>query len=66
MIMKKTYYCVVSKVDDNGNGCANLVDAVEAEEKPEDTVRVTARADIYTDWFESLEEAQEYVRTFGK
>lgn len=58
----KTYYCVTSKFDDKGNGWAGITNKVEADEKPESTFKSTTRADIYTDWFDSYDEAEEFVR----
>ena len=62
----KTYYCVTSKWDDRGNGWAGITSKVEAEEKPESTFNSTPRADVYTDWFDSYDEAEKYVRDVDK
>ena len=58
----KTWFCVVTTFDDRGRVTAAIVDTKEAEEAPENSYTSTARKDIYTDWFGSLEEAQEHVK----
>ena len=58
----KTYYCVLSKYDDNGDGFSGIVDKREAEAKPKSTFKSTRNADIYTDWFESFEEADSFCK----
>ena len=51
------YYCVVTTIDDEFGGSANIVDRVMAERKPENTFVSTRHKDIYVDWYESFEEA---------
>ena len=58
----KTYYCVKSSVDNRYRVTAVISESVEAETKPVGTRTSTNRKDIYTDWFESREEAEEFVR----
>lgn len=58
----KTWYCVTSSFDDKGRVTAGVTATREAEEQPESSYTSTARKDIYKDWFESLEEAQKYVK----
>lgn len=57
----KTYYCVTTSFDDKGRVTAGITNQIEAEEKPESTFTETRRKDIYNDWFESMEEAKEFV-----
>lgn len=57
----KKYYAVCSSYYDNGKVIANLVDTIEAEEKPEDTYKETRRCDVYVNWFGSYEEAMNYI-----
>lgn len=57
----KTYWCVTTAVYDSGKVVANITNTVEAVSKPENSSESKARKDIYNDWFESLEEAQEFV-----
>lgn len=58
----ETYYCVKSSVDNHGHMTATITESVEAEKQPADTYISTSRKDIYTDWFESREEAEQFVR----
>lgn len=58
----KTYYCVATNVPDRGAVTSNVIDCIEAKEKPQSTMTSTPRADIYSDWFESQEEAEEFAR----
>ena len=58
----KTFYCVTSTFDNKGDGWAGITDKREAETAPESTFKSTRRNDIYTDWFESYEEAERFVR----
>ena len=58
----ETYYCVKSSVDNQGRMTAAITESVEAEVQPADTYISTSRKDIYTDWFESREEAEQFVR----
>ena len=57
--MKKTYWCVVSTYSGNGRVSARVYGR-EAESRPQDTRRETARAAVYEDWFATLEAAEEY------
>ena len=57
----RKWYCVITTFDDRGNVTANIVDAKETERRPEGTYETTARKDIYTDWFDSKEAANEYI-----
>ena len=59
--MIATYYCVKSCVDNHGRMTAAITESVEAEEHPTDSYISTSRGDIYTDWFESREEAKKFV-----
>lgn len=57
----KTYYCVKSSVDNHGRMTAAITESVEAEEQPTNSYVSTSRKDVYTDWFESREEAEKFV-----
>ena len=59
----RTFYCVTTTIRDNGQCSCNIVHSVEAEIKPESKYKSTSRADYYTDWFERLEDAQNFVET---
>lgn len=58
----KKYYAVCNSYYDNGKVIAHLVDTVEAEKRPEDTYKETRRYDIYVNWFESYDEAMEFIK----
>lgn len=57
----KTYYCVTSSVDDKGKVRAAITSVIDAVCKPENSFKSLKRKDIYTDWFESREEAEKLV-----
>lgn len=57
----KTYYCVTSSVDDKGKVRAAITSVIDAVCKPENNFKSLKRKDIYTDWFESREEAEKLV-----
>lgn len=57
-----TYYCVKSSVDNHGHMTAAITESVEADTMPQGTFTATQHKDIYTDWFESREEAEQFVR----
>lgn len=43
------YYCVTTKIPDKGAVISNVVDCIEAKEKPQSKMTSTPRADIYSD-----------------
>lgn len=57
----KTYWCVTTSFDDNGRVTSAITSTIEAVCKPENTSKSTNRKDIYNDWFESREEAEDWV-----
>lgn len=57
----KEYYGVCSSYCDDGKVIVNLIDSVEAEEKPLDTYKEMRRCDVYVNWFETYEEAMEFI-----
>lgn len=57
----KTYWCVTTSFDDRGRVTSGITSTVEAARRPENTSKSTSRKDIYNDWFESLEEARNWV-----
>ena len=62
----KKYYAVCSSYYNNGKVIANLVDTIEAEEKPADTYKETRRCDIYVNWFSSHKEAIDFIEECKK
>lgn len=59
---RKTYYCVTSSVDDKGKVRAAITNIMKAICKPENDFKSGKRKDIYHDWFESREEAKNFVK----
>ena len=57
-----TYYCVMSTFDDRGVCKGWLSGTAECETRPESEVKETRTKDIWTDWFDTREEALEYIR----
>lgn len=57
-----TYWCVTTAFNDNGTVVSCITDVIHTAVKPEDTVRTTARKDIYMDWFASEAEAREHIK----
>lgn len=57
----KKYYAVCSSYYDDGKIIANLVDVIETEEKPKDIYKETKDFDVYINWFESHDEAMNYI-----
>lgn len=58
----KTFWCVTTTVYDSGRVAANITSTVEAVSKPENDFKSTKRKDIYHDWFESQEDAENFVK----
>lgn len=59
--MKKTYYCVTSAYHDSGRVTAAITMTIEAEEKPQDHRTEARDRDIYTEWYDNLQEANKAV-----
>ncbi len=57
----KKYYCVTISFDNRCRVTAGITNMVEASAKPESTFTSTSRKDIYNDWFDSFEEAKQFV-----
>lgn len=58
---KQTFYAVATTIFDDGRAIVRLAGTAEDYVKPINKCHTTARADRYTDWFESLAEAEEFV-----
>ena len=58
----KTYFCVCTTVYDSGRIIAAVVDSKEAENKPENHCTEKRDRDIYADWFDTIEEAEAFVK----
>lgn len=58
----KTCYYVKTRIDDRGHASVIGTGAVDVKEPPEGRCSSTDYEDVYTDWFESREEADDFVR----
>lgn len=58
----KTYYCVTTAFYDSGRVVAGITDSREAESKPESRYSELRDRDVYEDWFECFEEAEQFVK----
>lgn len=56
------YYAVTTTIDDKGKVTANITSTIQAAVKPEQAFKSTSRKDIYVDWFESREEAEQFAK----
>lgn len=57
----KTFWSVTTTIDDRGRIIANITSSIEANEKPDNVFKSTNRFDVYIDWFDNLQEAQDFV-----
>lgn len=57
----KKWYCVTSSFDNMGRVTAAATDVIEAEECPHNSFRSTTRKDVYNEWFENEQEANDWV-----
>ena len=60
--MMKTYYSTTMSVYDDMRVVIAVTDSVQAESKPEDRCTEMRDRDVYTEWFDSIEEAKAYVK----
>ena len=58
----KTYYQVTTTFDDRGRVTAAVTAKRQADKAPAGSFKSTARADVYTDWFGSRREAEEFLK----
>jgi len=58
----KIFYAVTSTFYDDGRVTAVITDSVEAETRPENGSSEKSNRDIYTDWFDTPEEAVKFVQ----
>lgn len=58
----KTCYYVKTRIDNCGHASVIETGAVDVKELPEGRCSSTDYEDVYTDWFESREEAGDFVR----
>lgn len=57
----KTFWCVTTAITDDGRVSCAITDTVRAAVKPKNSFRETKRKDIWVDWFDSKDEAEERV-----
>ena len=60
--MKRKFYAVSTIIKDC-DIISNLIGYQYAEEKPANSFKSKNRTDYYIDWFESKEEAEEFVKS---
>jgi len=58
----RPHYSVTTTVYDDGRVSAALLVCMEADTKPENRCAEKRDRDIYTDWFDTKEEAKEFVK----
>lgn len=57
----KTYWCVTTSVYDDGRVVSAITNSIRAVRKPENEAKELKRKDVYHDWFDSKEEADQFV-----
>lgn len=57
----KTYWCVTTSLYDDGRVIAAITNCIQAEKKPESESKELRNKDVYHDWFNSKEEAVQFV-----
>ena len=59
----KTWFCVTSAINDSGRTTRAAVTAARtAERRPESGITPGERENVYTDWFDGLEQAKAFIR----
>ena len=58
----KTYYGVVTTVYDNWKADMTYIGAQEFPSVPESTLKKTPRCDVWSDWFDTEEEALAFIK----
>lgn len=56
-----TYYCVTSSFYDSGRVTAAITSMRQSDSKPDSEYHSTSRADVYIDWYESRQEAEQAI-----
>lgn len=62
----KKFYCVATIIYSNGEVQSNVVSSKFSDEIPNASMDVTEDADYYYDWFEKLNDANEFVELTKK
>lgn len=58
----KTFWCVTTAFYDDGYVTSSITDTKKCAVKPYNNFTETSKKDIYIDWFDSEEEANQYVQ----
>lgn len=58
----KKFYEVTSSFYDSGRASAAITNIIEADEKPKDLTKNLKKCDVYIDYFDSEEEAKQYIK----
>ena len=58
----KTFWAVTTAFYDDGRVVANITNKLMAAVKPENSSKSLKRSDVYTEWFESEQDAAEFVQ----
>ena len=66
MKVMKTYYCVATTIYDGGRVVCNLISAEESVMRPKNVFTHCNSADHYMDYFDTEEEANEFVKQSKK
>ena len=61
----KEYFCVTSIYYNDGHVTATITDTKQAEKKPKKHFKETVICEIYTDWFDSENDAQAFIKMHG-
>lgn len=59
----KKFYEVTSSFYDSGRASAAIINVIEADEKPQDITESLRKCDVYIDYFDSEEEAKQYIKS---
>lgn len=65
-VQMKLWYCVTTTFDNHGRVWAAVTNSGKFSHKPGGTFRSTLSKDIYTDWFDSPEAAEQFVHDAKK
>ncbi len=57
----KTFWSVTTLIYDDGRIMSNITSSIEAVEMPDNVFDSTYRFDVYIDWFDNLQDAQDFV-----
>ena len=61
-VFMNTFYCVTSSFYDNGRVTAAITATKQAARRPESEFHSTSRADIYIDWYDTQQAAEQAIQ----